>query len=171
MECNCRNIIPKWGGRHARWGPTEVLPNQPKKLRVSNPDRFPMCMLATVSPPPRARAILSCLESHCRVVDGGRLGVPLSDLRLLCGSIDGWGGESWYVHPNSIRQNVKTFNQISGSSYQINKKGQHQMPDKQIRLGRGTMTPLFHVFMCRIWVNVLRLSPPAIDRPTEEPQV
>ena len=29
------------------------------------------------------------------------LGVPLSDLRHLCVSIDGWGGESRYVHPNS----------------------------------------------------------------------
>ena len=27
----------------------------------------------------------------------------------------------------------------------------------------------FHVFTCRIWVNVSRLSPPAIDRPTKEP--
>ena len=27
------------------------------------------------------------------------LGVPLSDLRLLCGSIDDWGGESRNVHP------------------------------------------------------------------------
>ena len=25
--------------------------------------------------------------------------MPLSDLRLLCGSIDGWGGESRNVHP------------------------------------------------------------------------
>ena len=33
--------------------------------------------------------------------------MPLSDLRLLCGSIDGWGGESRKVHPNSTRENVK----------------------------------------------------------------
>ena len=30
---------------------------------------------------------------------GADLGVPLSDLRFLCGSIDGWGGESRYGHP------------------------------------------------------------------------
>ena len=29
--------------------------------------------------------------------------------------------------------------------------------------------PRFHVFKCKIWVNIPRLSPPAIDRPTEEP--
>ena len=28
---------------------------------------------------------------------------------LLCGSIDGWGGESWDVHPNSTREKVKTW--------------------------------------------------------------
>ena len=39
---------------------------------------------------------------------GADLGVPLSDLKLLCGSMDGWGGESRNVHPNSTRENVKT---------------------------------------------------------------
>ena len=41
----------------ARWGPTDALPDQPKKRRVSNPARFPMCMLATVAPPPQVRAL------------------------------------------------------------------------------------------------------------------
>ena len=44
----------------------------------------------------------SCLSAMPPVLHGPEgsawarnLGVPLSDLRLLCGSIDGWGGESW----------------------------------------------------------------------------
>ena len=39
--CYRRITIPSWGGQHARWGPTDALPDQPKKLRVSNPARFP----------------------------------------------------------------------------------------------------------------------------------
>ena len=57
MVCCRRHTIPSWGGLHARWGPTEALPDQPKKMRVSNPARFPMCMLATVGPPPKVRAL------------------------------------------------------------------------------------------------------------------
>ena len=57
MVCCRRLTIPSWGGLHARWGPTEALPDQPKKMRVSNPARFPMCMLATVGPPPKVRAL------------------------------------------------------------------------------------------------------------------
>ena len=33
---------PQLGGPHAQWGPTEALPNQPKKMRVSNPTRSRM---------------------------------------------------------------------------------------------------------------------------------
>ena len=35
-------------------------------------------------------------------------GGPFQDLRLLCWSIDGWGGESLNAHPNFKRENVKT---------------------------------------------------------------
>ena len=50
--CYRRITIPSWGGQHARWGPTDALPDQPKKLRVSNPARFPRCMFAESRPPP-----------------------------------------------------------------------------------------------------------------------
>jgi hypothetical protein len=59
---------------------------------------------------------LSALHIPCHPVLHGfegsagarNLGVPLSDPRLVCGSIDGWGGESRNAHPNSKRENVKT---------------------------------------------------------------
>ena len=71
--CYRRITIPSWGGQHARWGPTDALPDQPKKLRVSNPDRFPMCMPATVAPPPEGESAPAAVLGSCRrVVDGGR---------------------------------------------------------------------------------------------------
>ena len=73
MVCCRRHTIPSWGGLHARWGPTEALPDQPKKMRVSNPARFPMCMLATVGPPPEGESAPAAVLGSCRrVVDGGR---------------------------------------------------------------------------------------------------
>ena len=46
----------------------------------------------------------ACLPCPCpawvrRQCMGADLGVPLPDLRLLCGSIDGWGERSRYVYP------------------------------------------------------------------------
>ena len=39
---------------------------------------------------------------------GGDNRGTISDPRLLCGSIDGWKGESQNAHPNSKREDVKT---------------------------------------------------------------
>ena len=67
MVCCPRLTIPA----HTQWGPTEALPDQPKKVRVSNPVRFPMCMLATVAPPPRSESVPAAVLGSCRrVVDG-----------------------------------------------------------------------------------------------------
>ena len=38
-------------------GPHGSAARPAKKMRVSNPARFPMCMLATVAPPPKVRAL------------------------------------------------------------------------------------------------------------------
>ena len=97
MVCCRRHTIPSWGGLHAQWGPTEALPDQPKKIRGSNPARFPMCMLATVPPPPEGESAVRLY----RLSVGTRLPPPSwsavggGDSRPACGGAQGVARGPW----------------------------------------------------------------------------
>ena len=62
---------------------------------------FPKKNLSTENGTFACLLLLSCIVLHGSEGSAWRrnLGVPLSDLRLLCGSIDGWGGELGNIHP------------------------------------------------------------------------
>ena len=87
--------------------PACILPKQDQPGSASS-----ACM-PPVLPVSPALSLPSCPALIMHVFEGSAwariLGVPLSDLRLLCGSIDGWGRESRNVHPKSKRENVKTW--------------------------------------------------------------
>ena len=75
------------------------------------------------------------------------LGVPLSDLRLLCGSIDGWGGVRCFYR-GGIWESRGTFTQIVYLNCQQNHAYEEEEADELFRTGRS--------FDCGILEGVLR---------------